>query len=201
MSDPAKPQPASRKERDYARHHQDILDVAESLFAEKGYYQATMQMIADRAEFSVGYLYKHFSGKEEMYQEMVHFHLTTIDALMQKVAALGLGPLDEIHRTYQEFCSHFNRHRDFMRIFHEEIGGDFCDLAEGKKKHFQDLKIKLTRAQELGELKPYDPTLLTAAIQGATKELFAELAERPGDNPFDSLPDVLFKLLIDPLRN
>ena len=191
----------TRKERDFARHRRDILDAAVSLFAGNGYYQTTMQMIADQAEFSVGYLYKHFSGKEEIYQEMVRFHLDRLDELIAEVEGRGLPPLEEIHRTYQEICRHFNRHRDFMRIFHEGIGGEFGELAQSKDKHFQDTVAKLTRAQESGELKPYDPKLLAAAIQGATKELFGEFAERPGDDPFDTLPDVLFNLLIDPLRN
>lgn len=190
----------TRKEREFAQHHQEILDAAESLFAEKGYYQTTMQMIADSAEFSVGYLYKHFSGKEEMYKEMVQYHLGRFDELAAEVEAQGLSPLEEIHCTYQEICRHFNRHRDFMRIFHEGVAGDFCELSDSKKRHYQDILAKLIRAQEAGELKPIDATLLAAAIQGATKELFGELAERPGDNPFDSLPDVLFSLLIDPHR-
>lgn len=190
----------TRKEREFAQHHQEILDAAESLFAEKGYYQSTMQMVADRAEFSVGYLYKHFGGKEELYQEMVRYHLGRLDELTAEVEAQDLSPLEEIHRTYQEICRHFNSHRDFMRIFHEGVAGDFCELSESKNRHFEDIRDKLVRAQEAGELKPFDPGLLAAAMQGATKELFGELAERPGENPFDDLPDVLFAILIDPQR-
>ena len=77
----------------FAQHHQDILDAAVFLFAENGYHQTTMQMVADRAEFSVGYLYKHFSGKEEMYQELVRFHLRKMDELMEKVGERELEPL------------------------------------------------------------------------------------------------------------
>lgn len=190
----------SRRNRDQSRHRRDILAAAEILFAENGYFQTTMQMIADRAEFSVGYLYKHFAGKEEMYQEMVRFHLNRLDELIAGVENRGLAPLEEIRCTYREICTHFNKHRDFMRIFHEEVGGEFGELAASKQEHFRMMAVKLGRAQEAGELRPFDTQLLAAAIQGATKELFGEMAERPGDNPFDTLPEVLFSLLIDPLR-
>lgn len=200
MSDPrTDPQP-TRKEREHARHHQDILDAAVALFAENGYYQTTMQMIAERAEFSVGYLYKHFPGKEEMYREMFAFHIQRLDQLIAEVKDQGLDPLTEIHRTYQTICRHFNRHRDFMRIFHDEVAGDIPELAASKKKHHREIAGKLARAQDVGQLRPFDVDLLAAAVQGATKELFGELAERTDDHPFDSLPDVLFSLLIDPLR-
>ena len=190
----------SRREREYARHRQEILDTAQSLFAENGYFQTTMQMIADRVEFSVGYLYKHFSGKEEIYQEMVAFHLGRLDELRREAESQGLSPLEEIRHTFQLVCHHFNKHRDFMRIFHEGITGACDQLMEGKKRHHQEIADKLLRAQELGEIRAYDPDLLSAAIQGATKELFTELARREGDNPFDCLPDMLFQLLIEPLR-
>lgn len=202
MTDPSNiPTTPTRKERDQTRHRREILAVAEALFAENGYFQTTMQMIADRAEFSVGYLYKHFAGKEEMYQEMVLFHLNRMDELLTEVESRGLSPLEEIRCSYREICSHFNLHRNFMRIFHEEVGGEFRELVETKRQHLQSITAKLTRAQEAGELRPYDPLLLAAAIQGATKELFGEMAERSGDNPFDTLPEVLFSLLIDPLRS
>lgn len=200
MSDQQPSEKASRREREQSRHRRDILAAAETLFAEKGYFQTTMQMIAERAEFSVGYLYKHFAGKEEMYQEMVRFHLNRLDELLAEVEARGLAPLEEIRCTYREICTHFNRHRDFMRIFHEEVGGEFGELAASKQEHFRQLAVTLDRAQAAGELRPFDTQLLAAAIQGATKELFGELAERSGENPFDTLPEILFSLLIDPLR-
>jgi AcrR family transcriptional regulator len=190
----------SRKEREQALHRQDILDVAVKLFAVNGYHQTTMQMIADQAEFSVGYLYKHFSGKEEMYQEMVRFHLAKIDALDEGVAELGLAPLDELFQNFKGVCEHFNHHQDFMRIFHEGVGGEFCELKEGKKRHCEEIADLLQAALDAGHLKPCEPALVAAAMQGATKELFHELAKRDIENPFSPMPDLVFGLLIDPLR-
>ncbi len=74
MTDPA-PQTLTRKEREALRHRSAILEAAESLFAEQGFHATTVQMIADAAEFSVGYLYKHFDGKEDLYRTLVTGHL------------------------------------------------------------------------------------------------------------------------------
>lgn len=193
-------QQTSRRERELARHRQEILNAAEHLFAEHGFHDTTMQMIAERVEFSVGYLYKHFPGKDEMHRQMVIYHLEAMDKLLAEVKALTLPPLEDLKRSYQEICRHFNDHRDFMRIFHKEIGGTCDEMLATKQQHFDELVSNLAAAVEAGELKPCDVELLAAAIQGATKDLFGVMAERPGPRPFDTLPEVLFTLLIDPQR-
>lgn len=199
MNEPNTSAPPSRRDRERARHRQEILDAAVRLFAEHGFYQTTMQMVAERAEFSVGYLYKHFAGKEEMYQEMVLYHSGRMAEMLDYREGDPASALEKIRHTLVQVAEHFNHHRDFMRIFHQEIGG--CDeLLETKKQHFEVLVQWLRQAQDEGEIRAYDPELLAAAIQGSIKELFGELADRSDTNPFDQLPDLVFQLLIDPLR-
>lgn len=43
-----------------------IIEVAASLFAEKGFHQTSIRDIAERAGISLGNLYNHFSGKPEL---------------------------------------------------------------------------------------------------------------------------------------
>jgi AcrR family transcriptional regulator len=55
----------SRRERERRRRRQAMLDAAQSVFAEKGYARATLDEIAERAEFGKGTLYNYFeNGKE-----------------------------------------------------------------------------------------------------------------------------------------
>ena len=61
----------SRKEREYLRHKEEILWAAEEVFSEKGYVSATVDEIAQRAEFAVGTLYRFFENKSELYSETV----------------------------------------------------------------------------------------------------------------------------------
>ena len=122
---------------------------------------------------------------------MVDFHVSRMDELIASVETQQLPPLDELRRTYEAISQHFNN---------QEIGGEFCGLSKAKQRHFDDLVEILTRAQAEGQLVPFDPALLAAAIQGATKELFGELALRPVENPFDTLTDTIFLLLIDNFR-
>lgn len=191
----------TRKEREFAAHRCTILDAAVRLFAENGYHQTTMQMIAEATDFSVGYLYKHFSGKEEMYSVMVAFHLDRLDEIIEGAQDAHLSSLESLHKSLVRAADHFNRHRDFMRIYHLEIGGRFAETLERKSRHHCEMVDTLREAVESGELRAgTDPELLGSALQGAIRELFKTLAEREGERPFDALPDIVFRFLIDPLR-
>jgi AcrR family transcriptional regulator len=190
----------SRKEREQQRHQRDILQAAVTLFAERGYHQTTMQMVADKAEFSVGYLYKHFSGKEEMYQALLAFHIHSLDTIFAELKERGLDPLAELQATYQAVCEHFNHYRNFMRIYHEEVAAECGDLHQSKERHFQDLQDLLQRAMDAGQLQPFDAEVLAAAMHGATRELFARMAASDKEDPFSDLPDILFRIFLDPLR-
>ncbi|MFB6098346.1 MAG: TetR/AcrR family transcriptional regulator [Salinibacter sp.] len=63
---PLSPDPSlSRRERERRRRRRAMLEAAQSTFAEKGYEQATLDEIAERAEFGKGTLYNYFeNGKE-----------------------------------------------------------------------------------------------------------------------------------------
>ena len=139
------PQP-TRREREQARHRRDILAVAVRLFAERGYHETTMQMVAEASEFSVGYLYKHFPGKEDMYRELMAFHIERMDAIIGAVETRHLGPLDELHADFEAICAHFNDHRDFMRIYHQHIGANVSVLAERKAAHLEKMVGLFTAA-------------------------------------------------------
>lgn len=191
----------TRKERENERYRREILDVAVHLFADNGYHETTMQMIADAAEFSVGYLYKHFVGKDEMYQEMVAFHIEFMDEVIAEIENSGLAPLDELRASYEALCEHFNSHRDFMRIYHKRIDSGVSELQERKKAHFEMTVDIFNRAVEAGDLVTPDTRLLATVVHGATEELFHELADREVARPFDELTNAIFSLIIDPQKN
>lgn len=197
--DPGKP--LTRRERERLRHRDEIMEAATALFAENGYHQTTVQMIAERADFSVGYLYKHFESKEQIYLAALEFHHQQLDEVLHRVRSSGLPPLEEIHASYSAVAAHFNRYRDFMRIYHNEIDVAVADRPRKIEEHRQNLMDSLGRAVEAGELRSdLDLELFAGAILGAAMELFKTLSMREGENPFAPMADTLFRMLIDHQR-
>jgi AcrR family transcriptional regulator len=56
---------------------QRILEAASRVFVRRGYGHATVEDIANEAEISIGALYHHFSGKEELFKELLEDHVKT----------------------------------------------------------------------------------------------------------------------------
>lgn len=53
------------------KRREEIAGVAERVFLERGFTEATMQLIADRAGASKETLYRHFGNKDELFAEIV----------------------------------------------------------------------------------------------------------------------------------
>jgi AcrR family transcriptional regulator len=61
----------SRKDRERGMHRDQILAAARNLLGKKPYTEITVQEIAADAEFSVGYIYKIFESKEDIYVTLI----------------------------------------------------------------------------------------------------------------------------------
>jgi AcrR family transcriptional regulator len=68
--------PRRRKSRaqTQAETRQRLLDAAATIFARKGYAAASVEEIAEAAGYSVGAVYSNFSGKEQLYSELMAEH-------------------------------------------------------------------------------------------------------------------------------
>lgn len=64
-------EPLSRKERERILRRTEILAAAMEVFSEKGFSRATLEEIAERAEFGKGTLYNYFANKEELFEAVI----------------------------------------------------------------------------------------------------------------------------------
>ena len=61
----------SRKERERLAHRNEILDAAERVFVARGYDGATVEQVAQEADFAVGTLYNFFDSKAKLLEEVM----------------------------------------------------------------------------------------------------------------------------------
>lgn len=85
-------QKLTRKET-AARTRTELLDAAETVFAEQGYGQASLERIAERAGYTRGALYANFAGKDELF-------LAVLDRWLDRdIANGGLIDADDVDAT------------------------------------------------------------------------------------------------------
>ena len=90
----------SRKEREKRMRSRHIMDAAREVFAAKGFNGATMEEIAEKAEYSPAALYSYFRNKYELYTSL---HIDLLERLVKGVENLverkDLDPIQKIRAT------------------------------------------------------------------------------------------------------
>src|SRR5205085_4399112 len=82
------PAPVSRRD--------ELLELAATMFAERGLRATTVRDIADSAGILSGSLYHHFSSKEEMVVELLRVFLDWLFDRYQKIVATETNPLERL---------------------------------------------------------------------------------------------------------
>ena len=88
MTSPAASQPASRRD--------ELLELAATMFAERGLRATTVRDIADSAGILSGSLYHHFASKEEMVDEVLRGFLDWLFARYQEIVDTEPNPLERL---------------------------------------------------------------------------------------------------------
>jgi TetR/AcrR family transcriptional regulator, cholesterol catabolism regulator len=88
MTSPAAGQPASRRD--------ELLELAATMFAERGLRATTVRDIADSAGILSGSLYHHFASKEEMVDEVLRGFLDWLFERYEQIVATEPNPLERL---------------------------------------------------------------------------------------------------------
>jgi AcrR family transcriptional regulator len=110
------PDRAPRRVRMTAQQRREqLLGVARTLFAERGYEATSIEEIADRAGVSKPVVYQHFGGKEGLYAVVV-------DREVQRLTAAIAGAFDAVHprlvaeHAAEAFLAYIEEHADGFRV-------------------------------------------------------------------------------------
>lgn len=171
----------SRKERERERHRREILDAGERVFIHKGYYLATIEEIAQEAEFAVGTIYNFFKGKEELYTQVAEkIAQDFMDVFEQKVLTKS-DPEEAIGALIELRLTHFEDHRGFFRVFFETSPGSRLDPARALPPNCAALYDRymdavsgiFERGMKDGLFDEMDPFYLTLCLEGIVNAFVA----------------------------
>ena len=189
----------SRKDRDRQRQQGEIILVAERIFADKGYHAATIEEIAKESQFAVGTLYKLFKNKDDLYSRVLEaFIQQFMDEFNAKVLSID-DPEQSIAALIRLRLTHFDQHRDFLRVALEfaplnhacasgSVPAQFVELHD----HYIAQVTKIfARGIEQGIFDDGDPFYLSLSLEGIAKAFVAYWSRH---KPTDSLELRIAKL-------
>ena len=172
----------SRRERERQMRRREILEAAQAVFAEKGYSHATLDEIAQRAEFAKGTLYNYFEGGKE------DILFATFDGIYDDMCQLiqdAFSPETMTDQSFREalhsliiaWVAFFVERQEMFMILVKEAYRMVFDDDPGKASYFQMHSERMVNAlipaleatMDSGELKKLPPHAVAHMILGNLK--------------------------------
>jgi AcrR family transcriptional regulator len=110
-----------------------MLETAGSVFAARGFHDASMDEIAQAADISKPMLYNYFGSKEGLYFAFVDLSyreiVAVIDEAVAEAAAAGEGPDQQLRTGVRAYYRYVGEHQDAFRVLFREMGDPGGKLA------------------------------------------------------------------------
>jgi AcrR family transcriptional regulator len=147
-----------------------ILDAGLRLFSKKGFLGATTKEIAKKAGVAELTLFRHFSSKERLFEEMIRSYtfLPALKGLLPEIKDLDYDVA--LYEIAQRFLARLSERTELIKIMHSEI-----HLYPAKVKDiylniieevFTTLASYFRELQEKGQLRKFQPELGARAFLG-----------------------------------
>jgi AcrR family transcriptional regulator len=162
-----------RKRQAFIRREQDILSVCESLMAEKGVRQVSVDMIAARTGIGKGTIYKHFDSKRDMLIAIAERYFAMLIEL--------LGRSNDPTRAVSDWVEAQLYASRRSLLIHELVDTLAADAAALSKIQDSQYQMRKRLAQVLSGSsstrgQPFERAMwLDALVQGALVEMESAL--------------------------
>ncbi len=151
---------------------EQILEAAEKVFSEKGFFSAKVSKIAELANVSVGSIYRFYKSKEELYAEVMKKKLLELEREVEK-SVNGKDPFEAIASYIDMVVDFFSREQDFFEIFMMEMGSSFIidterfNLWGWYRSYVEKFSKIVEEGIRRGVFKRFDPKAVFLLISGA----------------------------------
>ncbi len=201
-----KPQELTRRQREDARHRQEILDVALGLFSDKGFHNVSVKEISQKAEFGLGTIYKFFGNKEGLYHSMVMERATECHAILKSALIEHSSAIKCLEEFIKGKIAFFQGNKAFIRLYLFETQGVKFSIRAGLEENIRklhddilgDLTGLFSRGIKDGVFKTdLPPRLLAVAFDGMSTAVLVEWLETGQEEPLSA--KILLNLFLGPV--
>ncbi|HUG84334.1 MAG TPA: TetR/AcrR family transcriptional regulator [Euzebya sp.] len=143
-----------------------LLDAAEAVFAELGWYDASVVKITEAAEVAQGTFYRYFLSKQALFDELVTDLNRRVRRAMSEAAASGATRTERERLGFAAFFRFTAQHPGLYRIIRQ------AEFASPGALHLHYDRIAsgyvtgLREAMAAGEIVAGDPEVLAWALMG-----------------------------------
>jgi AcrR family transcriptional regulator len=149
-----------------------IIQVAEKLFAEKGFDGTSIRDIAKEAKINIAMISYYFGSKEQLLESLIIYRATDIKLQLDNLILEDLNPVEKINKLIELYIYKINGNRCIYKIVHFEFSSQKREInmeafTELKKGNLKTLEAIIQDGQEKGFFrKDIIVPLITPTILG-----------------------------------
>jgi AcrR family transcriptional regulator len=129
--------PQERRRRRREERVEQILDGAVEVFAKRGFHEASMDEIAERAGVSKPILYTHFESKDGLYEATLRRAGRLLSERVRASAEPHTGPEERLWAGIVAFVDVVEEHRDWWLVARKAAVGEGPFAELGQQLHDQ----------------------------------------------------------------
>lgn len=159
----AKRKPGRPKDQDLqTRRRTEILEEAKSVFAERGFADTDVQVVADRLGVGKGTVYRYFPSKEELFLAAVDLAMTKLRGEVDEAAGRAEIPLDRLAAGVKAYLAFFDAQPEVVELLIQE------------RAHFRDRKQPTYFQHRDASLGPWKELFRGLIKQGVVRRIPVE---------------------------
>ena len=149
-----------------------ILQVAEKLFAEKGFDGTSIREISKHAKINIAMVSYYFGSKEKLLERLIFFRTQDLKMKLENLFKEELEPIQKIEKFIELYIEKLVQNKDMYQILHFEISSnkramDLKVFTDIKKGNLQSLTKIIEEGQAKNSFKKeINIPLLTPTILG-----------------------------------
>lgn len=175
-----------------------ILQVAETLFAEKGFEGTSIRDISKEANINVAMVSYYFGSKEKLLEALILLKTSGLKEQLIHLIDENLEPLEKINKLIALYINRINCNKGIYRVLHFELASqkkalEIQSFSEIKKANLKSMELIIQEGQAKGVFrKDIIIPLLTPTILGTyfhfqmNKPFFEEILNLKTDEEFDN---------------
>ena len=195
----------TRRERRRLDDRKDILAAALEVFGEKGFDGGTIQMIAERADLSVGTIYNFFDSKQDLYHELVGEFAASYEAKLDAAIRQGEDEREQVLNYIRVKGEFFRDHLEMAKLYFSETRGQDFTLSVGMdvkgRERFDRFRIRLAevfrRGMEKGLFERENPFYLAVTLQSLTNAFIFLWLRDPRKHLYSENIDTIARLFFE----
>lgn len=132
-----------------------ILEVAERLFAEKGFDGTSIRNISKEAKINIAMVSYYFGSKEKMLEALIYSRTSNLKMELENIIRENLTPFEKINKLIELYIYRISRNKCIYQIIHFELNNNkrqinIKSFTEVKKRNLESVERIIHEGQEQG---------------------------------------------------